>query len=67
VSSYTINNVNIKDSATISFAGTEKGTFQGKFEGERLSGTDTYTPSDGDCFTKPVTKGTVRADAILKD
>lgn len=67
VSSFTMNNVNVKDSATIKFAGMSQGTTSGKFEGERLSGSYTYTPIDGDCFNKPLTKGTVRAEAILKD
>lgn len=67
VGSYTIAGVNTKDTYTVTFAGLSSGKLQGKFSGERFSGNFVYTPIEGDCVTKPMTKGTVRADGILLD
>jgi hypothetical protein len=67
VSSFTIKNANVKNTYTITFAGVSQGTVQGTIQGETFSGSFTFTPTEGDCFTKPMSKGTVRAEGILQD
>jgi len=67
VASFTIGNVNVKDTETVTFVGMSQGSLSGKFEGEKLSGNFTFTPTEGDCVNKPLAKGTIRADAVLKD
>ena len=66
VASFTLNGANVRDTYTIVFPGMNKGTLQGTFDGERYSGTWTFTPTEGDCVTKPMTKGTLKVDGTLK-
>ncbi len=65
VQSITVNEKTIKNTVTIDFGGISSGFLSGTFDGERYSGTFTYTPTEGDCFTQPNTKGTVRLDGTL--
>jgi len=43
------------------------GVVAGRFEGERYSGTLELTPTDGDCLSRPMTKGRVIGEGILHD
>jgi hypothetical protein len=43
------------------------GPFNGQFTGSRFTGTFEFTPLEGDCVTKPVTKIEVKAQGILRD
>ncbi len=65
VQSFTIGSDNIKNTITIEFGGLSGGLVNGKFEGERFSGTFTFTPTKGDCVTGPVTEGTVKLDGTM--
>lgn len=57
---------NVKNTATFTFGGLSGGFLNGTIEGERLSGTFRFTPTEGDCFTTPVTKGSARIEGTLK-
>jgi hypothetical protein len=39
----------------------------GKFNGDRMSGTFEFRPTEGDCFTKPVTKAQGSGEGVLRD
>lgn len=39
----------------------------GKFEGDRMSGTFEFRPTEGDCFTRPVTKAHGSGEGVLRD
>lgn len=45
---------------------TKGGVVSGKFKGDRASGTFEFTPTEGDCFTKPVTKVHVTGEGVLR-
>jgi len=66
VASYTLGGATVKDTYTIVFPGMSQGTLQGTFDGEHYSGSWKFTPTGGDCVTKPMTKGTLRIDGTLK-
>ena len=66
VQSYTLDGANVRDTYTIVFPGMSQGTVQGTFDGERFSGTWTFSPTEGDCVTKPMSKGTLKVEGILK-
>jgi hypothetical protein len=40
--------------------------FSGSFDSEHYSGTFTFTPTEGDCVTAPVTKADVKTDGVIK-
>ena len=67
VQTFTIKGVTVRDTFTFTNAGVSQGKLSGKSEGERLSGSFTVTPTDGDCFTKPMTKGTIKENAVLQN
>lgn len=50
---------------TATFGGLQNGVIHGQFEGDRMSGTSEGTPQDGDCATRPVTKGHVTGKGTL--
>jgi hypothetical protein len=66
VNSYTLDGANVRDTYTIVFPGMSQGTLQGSFDGERFSGTWTFSPTEGDCVTKPMSRGTLKIDGTLK-
>ena len=66
VSSITLDGTNLKDTYTVVFPGMSQGTLQGTVDGERYSGTWTLTPTEGDCVTKPLSKGTLKIEGTLK-
>lgn len=66
VQSFTIQGENIKNTATFEFGGLSGGFVSGTFDGERYSGTFTFTPTEGNCVTEPATKGAVRLDGTLR-
>ena len=39
----------------------------GKFEGDRMSGTFEFRPTEGDCFTRPVTKAHGSGEGVLRN
>jgi len=61
-----VDGTTIRNTFTFEFGGISGGLVSGKFAGERYSGTFTFTPSDGDCVSSPVTKGHVKLDGILR-
>lgn len=65
VQSFTIGSDNIKNSITFDFGGLSGGLVNGKFDGERFSGTFTFTPTKGDCVTSPATEGAVKLDGVM--
>ncbi len=66
VNSFTLDGTNVRDTYTIVFPGMSQGTLQGTFDGERISGSWTFTPTEGDCVTKPMSKGTLKIEGTLK-
>ena len=51
---------------TGTFGGLQNGVISAQYEGDRMSGTSEGTPQDGDCASKPLTKGHVKGKGILK-
>ena len=47
----------IRDTFTVKFGPNTEGTDAGHFEGEHLSGKYTFTGTEGNCVTAPITKG----------
>lgn len=39
----------------------------GKFDGDRMSGTFEFRPTEGDCFTRPVTKAHGSGEGVLRN
>ena len=66
VNSFTIDGRTVKNTFTMEYGGISGGLVTGRFEGDRMSGTFTFTPIDGDCVTKPATSGRVQIDGLLK-
>jgi hypothetical protein len=66
VHSFTIDGKTIKNTFTMEFGGISGGLSSGRFEGDRLSGTFTFAPVEGDCVTKPATSVRVHIDGLLK-
>ena len=64
VHSFTIDGETIKNSFTMEIGKIPDGL--GRFEGDRLSGTFTVTPVEGDCVTKPASRVRARIDGRLK-
>lgn len=64
VHSFTIDGKVIKNSFTMEIGQISDGH---RFEGERLSGTFTVTPIEGDCVTKPTTSVRVQIDGLLNN
>lgn len=67
VLSFTLADGTVKDTFTMDFGGLSGGFVSGRFEGERLSGTFTFTPTEGDCLHNPVTRGRVHIEGNLRD
>ena len=65
VQSFTLGGENIKNTITFEFGGLKGGLVNGTFDGERFSGTFTFTPTAGDCVTSPTTAGDVKLDGTL--
>ena len=65
VNSFTLDGETIKNTFTMDFGGISSGLVTGRFQGERMSGTFTFTPTEGDCLKNPATKGRVRIDGTL--
>lgn len=65
VQSFTLDQDNIKNSATFEFGGLKGGLVNGTFDGDRFSGTFTFTPTKGDCVSGPITEGTVELDGDM--
>ena len=66
VSSFILQGETIKNTMTYDFGGISNGLVSGRFEGERLSGTFTFTPTEGDCIKNPATKGKIHIEGTLK-
>lgn len=60
VFSITLNGEQFKDTASFKFGTNTDGTDTGQIDGERLSGTYTFTGDEGNCVTSPITVGTVK-------
>jgi hypothetical protein len=45
---------------------TKGGVVSGKFDGDRFTGTFEFTPTEGDCFTKPMSKAHVEGEGVLR-
>jgi len=67
VISFTIDGKTIKNAFTMEFGGISGGLITGRFKGDRMSGTFTFTPVEGDCVTKPASSGRVQIDGLLKN
>lgn len=67
VHSFTLQGESIKSTMTYDFGGISGGIVSGRFQGERLSGTFTFTPVEGDCVKNPATKGKVHIEGTLKN
>jgi hypothetical protein len=67
VQSVTLDGEKIKNSFTFEFGGLSGGLVNGTFDGERFSGTFSYTPTEGDCITAPTTAGTVKFEGTMSD
>jgi hypothetical protein len=67
VHSFTIDGNTIKNTFTMEIGKISDSPTGGRFEGDRLSGTFTVTPVEGDCVTKPATSVRVQIDGLLKD
>lgn len=65
VHSLTIQGKNTKSTFDYDFGGFSNGLVSGKFQGESLSGTFTFTPVEGDCVKTPASKGKVHIDGTL--
>jgi hypothetical protein len=53
---------------TLTFGGkvpTHGGLAAGEFKGDHFSGTFEFTPTEGDCVTKPLTKAHVTGEGVL--
>lgn len=55
-----------KDTFNVKFGTNTEGTDAGQIDGERLSGKYTFTGTEGNCVTAPITKGDIRFAATLK-
>jgi hypothetical protein len=66
VFSYTFDGKTIKDTFTFNVGGISGGYITGTFEGERYSGGFTFTPTEGNCVTAPVTKADIKTDGKMK-
>jgi len=64
VHSFTIDGKSVKNIATYEFGGLSGGVVRGRFDGDRYSGTLTFTPTKGDCVTGPITEGNVKLDMM---
>ncbi|HEV3365712.1 MAG TPA: hypothetical protein VG795_16530 [Acidimicrobiia bacterium] len=64
VHSFTIDGSNIKNTFTMKIG---KISDRHQFEGDRLSGTFTVTPVEGDCVTKPATSVRVQIEGLLEN
>ena len=57
----------IRNNLTYDYGAVSAGTpFSIKFEGDRMSGTLEITPTQGDCASKPITKGHVKGKGTLR-
>jgi hypothetical protein len=65
VNSFTIDGKTVKNTFTMEFGGISGGFVTGRFEGDRMSGTFTFTPIEGDCVSQPATSGRVQIDGLL--
>ena len=65
VHSFTIDGDTIKNSFTMEIGSISDRPTSGRFEGERLSGTFSVTPIEGDCVTKQATSVRVKIDGLL--
>jgi hypothetical protein len=66
VHSITFDGKTIKNPFTFTLGDLADGSIPGRFEGERYSGTFTFTPVEGNCVSQPVTKGRVHLDGVLR-
>lgn len=66
VLSYTFPDGNTKDTFTVKFGALSQGQMSATFEGEHLSGRVTFTPTEGDCVTAPVTRGRLDGEGVYR-
>jgi hypothetical protein len=45
---------------------TKGGVVSGTFEGDHFTGTFEFTPTEGDCFTQPMTEADVTGEGVLR-
>jgi hypothetical protein len=45
---------------------TKGGVVSGKFDGDHFTGTFEFTPTEGDCFTQPMTEADVTGEGVLR-
>lgn len=60
VLSVTLGNERFKDPITFTFGATSDSVLAGEATGRRISGRYTFTGTEGNCATAPITKGTVK-------
>ena len=60
VFSVTLGDRRFKDAFTFRFGQTSKGVLAGEVSGERIAGQYTFTGTEGNCATSPITKGAVK-------
>ena len=66
VLSYTFPEGNTKDTFTVKFGAISEGQMSSTFEGEHLSGRVTFTPTEGDCVSAPVTRGKLVGEGVRR-
>ena len=66
VFSYTYGGKTYKDTLTFDYGKIEGGFLSGRIFGERYTGTFTFTATEGDCVSAPVTKANVTTDGKMK-